>query len=155
MFSDRLWILALLIGNSNGFTTTTTTTASSSSVVSSENNRKHHAFARQSSPCFMIKNPLQSFLDTLSSPIINPPTNVVKKETKARDLVTKLITEDKCFSNDTGAKAFGETCAVDVLYEDCFESKPFVGKEVCINIFFSVRLFQWFPLNNSHTYRVV
>ena len=80
----------------------------------------------------MIKNPLQGFFDTLPSPMINPPISIVgKKETKARDLVTKLIREDKCFSNDDGAKAFGEACAIDVLYEDCFESKPFVGREVC------------------------
>ena len=43
--------------------------------------------------------------------------------------MTSLITEEKCFATETGAKAFGAACAVDVVYEDCFAPKPFVGRE--------------------------
>ena len=28
-------------------------------------------------------------------------------------------------------RAFGEACALDCIYEDCFEPQPFVGKLVC------------------------
>jgi len=48
----------------------------------------------------------------------------------AQNLVKKLVSEEKCFTESSGAIAFGEVCAEDVVYEDCFEvDSPFVGKE--------------------------
>ena len=49
---------------------------------------------------------------------------------KARDLVQSLVEDEKCFSTEAGAIAFGKNCAKDVVYEDCFESEPFIGKTV-------------------------
>lgn len=49
---------------------------------------------------------------------------------EARELVKALIEEEKCFSSEAGAQAFGEACAVNVVYEDSFEPQPFVGKMV-------------------------
>jgi len=47
---------------------------------------------------------------------------------KARELVRSLVEEEKCFSKESGALAFGEVCAANCIYEDCFEPQPFVGK---------------------------
>jgi hypothetical protein len=74
----------------------------------------------------MIKNPFQSFLDVLPS----APKLSIDRPCQARDLVSSLVTESNSFSTETGAVAFGDACAADVVYEDCYESKPFVGKEV-------------------------
>lgn len=77
----------------------------------------------------MVKNPLQSLFDNLPlpSPVISISNN---KKCLARDLVMSLVNDDRCFSTEPGAVAFGEACATDVVYEDCFEPKPFIGKEV-------------------------
>eukprot|EP00980_Cylindrotheca_fusiformis_P002469 scaffold584_cov132-Cylindrotheca_fusiformis.AAC.22 len=45
------------------------------------------------------------------------------------DLVKSLVEEEKCFATEAGAIAFGNACASNVEYNDCFERKPFVGKE--------------------------
>ena len=62
-----------------------------------------------------------------------PAIPLLSRETKARDLVTTLIEEDKCFASKTGAIAFGNVCADDVVYNDCFEPEPFVGKTEVTN----------------------
>ena len=49
---------------------------------------------------------------------------------KARELVKSLVEEEKCFSTESGASAFAGVCAVNVVYEDCYEPQPFVGKMV-------------------------
>lgn len=51
-------------------------------------------------------------------------------EFQARDLMKNLIQDKKCFATEVGALSFGEACADDVVYNDCYEQKPFVGKEV-------------------------
>lgn len=51
----------------------------------------------------------------------------------AQNLVTKLVSEDECFTESRGVLTFGEVCAEDVIYEDCFEPEsPFVGKEAVL-----------------------
>uniref|UniRef100_A0A7S4EF29 SnoaL-like domain-containing protein n=1 Tax=Pseudo-nitzschia australis TaxID=44445 RepID=A0A7S4EF29_9STRA len=52
---------------------------------------------------------------------------------KARELVHSLVEEEKCFSKESGAVAFGEVCAANCIYEDCFEPQPFVGKRAVTN----------------------
>jgi len=47
---------------------------------------------------------------------------------RAQELITSLVQEEKCFSTNNGANAFGEACAFNVVYEDCFEAQPVVGK---------------------------
>lgn len=49
---------------------------------------------------------------------------------RARDLVQGLIEEEQCFSSVTGARAFGDVCAYNIVYEDRFEAQPIVGKTV-------------------------
>lgn len=46
----------------------------------------------------------------------------------AQSLMLSLINEEKCFSTVDGAERFAASCAVDVLYEDCYEPQPLVGK---------------------------
>lgn len=48
---------------------------------------------------------------------------------KARDLIQSLVEQEKCFSTEEGAVAFANACAPNVVYNDCFEAEPFVGKE--------------------------
>jgi hypothetical protein len=52
------------------------------------------------------------------------------KTRRARDLVQSLVEEESCFSSEQGARAFGEVCAINVVYEDRFKPQPFVGKKV-------------------------
>jgi hypothetical protein len=49
---------------------------------------------------------------------------------KARELIKSLVEEEKCFSTEAGAQAFGDVCAINIVYEDCFEAQPIVGKTV-------------------------
>jgi len=46
----------------------------------------------------------------------------------AQSLVLSLINDDKCFSTVEGAQKFADSCAVDVVYEDCYEPQPIVGR---------------------------
>jgi hypothetical protein len=64
------------------------------------------------------------FLEELFKPA-TPSSRVCK----ARDLLMTLIEDDKCFATDAGALAFGNACADNVVYEDCFEAEPFKGKD--------------------------
>ena len=71
-----------------------------------------------------VQNPLNTF---------GNPFNAFKKGPrfcKARELVKSLVEEEKCFSTEAGAREFGEVCAINIVYEDCFEPQPFVGKSV-------------------------
>ena len=52
---------------------------------------------------------------------------------KARELVKELVEVDKCFATLDGAAAFGEACAANIVYEDCFEPQPFVGRAAVTN----------------------
>lgn len=66
----------------------------------------------------------------------NPFTAVTKTATaasrvcRARDLIQTLVEEEQCFTTEAGAKAFGNSCASDIIYEDCYEPQPIVGKTV-------------------------
>ena len=48
--------------------------------------------------------------------------------TLARDLVKGLVEDDKCYTTEIGARAFGDACATNIVYEDCFEPQPIVGR---------------------------
>ncbi|CAB9506346.1 expressed unknown protein [Seminavis robusta] len=47
---------------------------------------------------------------------------------RAKELIKELVEDSKCFSSESGAKAFGEACATDIVYEDCYEPQPIVGQ---------------------------
>eukprot|EP00978_Attheya_sp_CCMP212_P041342 scaffold235821_cov46-Attheya_sp.AAC.2 len=46
----------------------------------------------------------------------------------AKELVRSLIEEEQCFTTESGARAFGEVCAANIVYEDCYEPQPVVGR---------------------------
>ena len=46
----------------------------------------------------------------------------------AQSIMLSLINDEKCFSTTAGAQKFAESCAVDVVYEDCYEPQPLVGR---------------------------
>lgn len=48
----------------------------------------------------------------------------------ARDLILSLVEEEQCFTTETGARSFGDACSINVVYEDCYEPQPIVGKTV-------------------------
>jgi hypothetical protein len=66
----------------------------------------------------------------LSSLLFIPIANAFSVSSKqgASSLVQSLITDEKCFSTLEGAQIFADSCAVNVVYEDCYEPQPFVGK---------------------------
>jgi len=39
------------------------------------------------------------------------------------------VEESNCFATESGARSFGNVCALDVVYEDCFEPQPILGKQ--------------------------
>jgi hypothetical protein len=46
----------------------------------------------------------------------------------ACDLVRSLVVDEQCFTTPQGARAFGDVCAPNAIYEDRFEPQPIVGK---------------------------
>lgn len=46
----------------------------------------------------------------------------------ASNLISSLITDEKCFTTETGAKTFVDSCATNIVYEDCYHPQPFVGR---------------------------
>eukprot|EP00526_Cylindrotheca_closterium_P018318 CAMPEP_0113636434 /NCGR_PEP_ID=MMETSP0017_2-20120614/19022_1 /TAXON_ID=2856 /ORGANISM="Cylindrotheca closterium" /LENGTH=363 /DNA_ID=CAMNT_0000547317 /DNA_START=22 /DNA_END=1113 /DNA_ORIENTATION=- /assembly_acc=CAM_ASM_000147 len=60
------------------------------------------------------------------------PSPLTGRNCQAKDLMQNLIQDKKCFATEVGALAFGEACANDVVYNDCYEPSPFVGKEAVI-----------------------
>ena len=48
----------------------------------------------------------------------------------ARDLILSLVEEEQCFTTETGARSFGDACSINIVYEDCYEPQPIVGKTV-------------------------
>jgi len=48
---------------------------------------------------------------------------------RAQGLIKSLVEEAKCFATEEGARAFGEVCSRDIVYEDCFEGQPLLGKQ--------------------------
>ena len=46
----------------------------------------------------------------------------------ASSLLTTLITDEKCFTTPEGARTFADACATNVVYEDCYEPQPVVGR---------------------------
>ena len=61
-------------------------------------------------------------------------SNLSSRVCRARELIKSLVEEDKCFSTESGAMAFGEVCAINIVYEDCFEPQPVVGKLVRVTL---------------------
>lgn len=51
----------------------------------------------------------------------------------ARDLMKSLVEEEECYTTAEGARAFGDACATNVVFEDCFEPQPIVGRTPVTN----------------------
>jgi len=67
-------------------------------------------------------------LDSFVSMINGNDSNNDKKFLMAQSLVLSLINDEQCYNTVEGAQAFAESCAVDIVYEDCFEPQPIVGR---------------------------
>lgn len=80
-------------------------------------------------------NLFDGFFKTLKENIpggdtITSEATVTSTKTKfAMELIQELVRDDKCFSNAEGANKFADVCAMDVVYEDCFEPQPFTGRD--------------------------
>lgn len=48
----------------------------------------------------------------------------------AKDIVVQLVRNRNCYATVKGAKEFAETCADNIVYEDCYLSDPVFGKKV-------------------------
>ena len=51
---------------------------------------------------------------------------------RAQGLMTSLIEDSQCYATTAGAQLFGDACAVNVIYDDCYEPQPIVGKQEVI-----------------------
>lgn len=71
-----------------------------------------------------------NFIDTLFSNGIITTSEDTKP---ANVLMRELVNEENCYSSVAGAQKFVDLCAEDVIYEDCFEPQPIVGKEDLLN----------------------
>jgi hypothetical protein len=134
LFLRSISLLLHLVQIANGFVTVSTF---------GKNIINHGAFrptpSRTTTICFMVqRNPFQGLFDNLPSipsfPVVNSsgPNEPIGRFCKARELVKSLVQEDRCFSTESGAIAFGNVCASDCVYEDCYEPNPIVGKKVSI-----------------------
>ncbi|KAL3798611.1 hypothetical protein ACHAWO_014020 [Cyclotella atomus] len=70
-----------------------------------------------------------NILDSLKS-IVQPKK---KKFLMAQSLLLSLINDEKCFTTQSGAQKFADSCALNVIYEDCYEPQPIVGKDAVAN----------------------
>jgi hypothetical protein len=79
-----------------------------------------------------------ALLQASSSPL-DSVTNLFQRQPKkggvriARDLIFSLVEEEECFTTETGARSFGDACSINIVYEDCFEAQPIVGKTPVTN----------------------
>lgn len=91
-------------------------------------------------PCFLLTGTTNAF-SLSAGQLCRPPSftstklHAVSKAAssssrlcRAKELIQSLVQEDKCFSTDAGARAFGEVCATNIVYEDCYEPQPIVGR---------------------------
>lgn len=77
-------------------------------------------------------NILDSFLSKLTNNVSN--TNGGRKKFRmAQNLISQLINEDKCFTTIDGAQKFADSCAINIVYEDCYEPQPIVGRAAVAN----------------------
>ena len=70
---------------------------------------------------------LSSFT-TQAFSLTSSPSSSNNKVQSAQSLLTSLINESKCFTTENGATEFASTCAVNIVYEDCYEPQPIVGR---------------------------
>ncbi len=64
----------------------------------------------------------------LSAALSTPSLPTLKSAQSAQTLLSTLINESKCFTTETGASDFASACASNVLYEDCYEPQPIIGR---------------------------
>jgi len=55
-------------------------------------------------------------------------STTIKAQT-APSILSSLIDEYKCFTTQNGAKEFASSCATNIVYEDCYEPQPIVGRK--------------------------
>ena len=96
-----------------------------------------HAFKSTSLARTTSTTNANAFTDSLAviQPLREPPCTALRAQAststrlcRAQGLMTSLIEESQCFSTEAGAKQFGEACDSNVVYEDCYEPQPIVGK---------------------------
>ena len=73
-------------------------------------------------------NLFDSFLNILRKDDSQQTKAPDKESLVAQSLILSLINDDRCFSTVDGAQKFAESCAFDVVYEDCYEPQPIVGR---------------------------
>ena len=73
-------------------------------------------------------NLFDSFLNILRKDDSQQKKAPGKESLVAQSLILSLINDDRCFSTVEGAQKFAESCAGDVVYEDCYEPQPIVGR---------------------------
>eukprot|EP00979_Chaetoceros_neogracilis_P007015 scaffold1459_cov183-Chaetoceros_neogracile.AAC.9 len=52
----------------------------------------------------------------------------VSSKQAASTLIQSLVINEKCFTSTAGAQLFADSCASNVIYEDCYHPQPFVGR---------------------------
>jgi hypothetical protein len=131
-------ILAVRFAHSSAFASPPISGSSSSSPTATATTRpdiircNNDATARAKPPTDATiggggdnKNIFNSFV----SSIFNNRGGGGQKSLAARSLLLSLINDERCFSTVDGAKKFAMSCAVDVVYEDCYaSSRPIVGR---------------------------
>jgi hypothetical protein len=73
-----------------------------------------------------------------SDPSKPPLTSKISRRTRARDLIYSLVQEEQCFTRESGAQSLANACGINVLYEDCYEPQPVVGRAVCCAYIYSL-----------------
>jgi hypothetical protein len=66
-----------------------------------------------------------NILDTFKSILENKPKT---KFLMAQSLLLSLVNDEECFTTLDGAQKFADSCALNVIYEDCYEPQPMVGR---------------------------
>eukprot|EP00984_Skeletonema_dohrnii_P024024 scaffold13134_cov159-Skeletonema_dohrnii-CCMP3373.AAC.2 len=87
---------------------------------------KHHT------PSTSLASSTGNALDSILSVFDNKKSNNNNYQL-AQSIMLSLINDEKCFSTTAGAQKFAESCAVDVVFEDCYEPQPIVGRSAVLD----------------------
>lgn len=128
-FNTMVWVAMTCFVSSFSQSSRLKTAVTDSSVIASH--QCHHRINGRSP--FVSLSPLSMNSDSSSDSFKSRSTSnkeIPARRTRARDLIHSLVQEEQCFTTESGAVAFVNACAINVLYEDCYEPQPLVGRTV-------------------------
>eukprot|EP00804_Cyclotella_cryptica_P028955 CCRYP_012371-RA/>CCRYP_012371-RA protein AED:0.29 eAED:0.41 QI:0/-1/0/1/-1/1/1/0/197 len=120
-----------------------TATPSASAFVLPTSNRASGATTNQCkqppsgissrSPTPLHNGPSSDSILNDTAAVTTTPEQPPNKFRMAQSLLLSLINDEQCFTTFEGAQKFADSCALNIIYEDCYEPQPIVGRSAVAN----------------------